>query len=251
MHEAFFFGSIERQLFASYHPPANAGGQTLTILCAPIFAEYNRTHAIFRKLSVSLASHGHHVIRFDYSGTGDSFGSLESSTVNDWTNDIQRVIQEGIDLTGCSRVRLLGVRIGALLACTSVNKVKEVDRLVLWDPVCDGSEYFRSLQMRLESTLSHNQFVSRGDRLKAKRNYSGYNLSEKMVDGIRSMDTSAYTGISSDKLRVVRTVSSREFPLRDVLEEVIPANCQWDSEDEEVIMSQPILESLASRLVEA
>ena len=190
MHESFFFGPDERQLFASYHPPANAGGQILTVLCPPIFTEYNRTHSILRKLALSLAEQSHHVIRFDYSGTGDSFGTLENSSVNDWTEDIRRAVQEGVELTGCSRVRILGVRMGALLACASVGGRSDVDRLVLWDPVSDGREYQRSLLRRLQAKLRHNHFMSRADRRESKLSYSAYKLSDSLRDGIASLDAS-------------------------------------------------------------
>ena len=250
MHESFFFGPDERQLFASYHPPANAGGQTLTVICPPIFTEYNRTHSILRKLAFSLAEHGHHVIRFDYSGTGDSFGTLEDSTVNDWTEDIRRAVQEGVELTGCSLVRILGVRMGALLACASLGGSSDVDRLVLWDPVSDGPEYQRSLLRRLQAKLSHNQFISRADRRESKLSYSVYNLSESLRDGIASLDASVCKSVPKDKIRVVRTSTSNNFPVPDLPQVLTPTDCQWDSEIESVIMSQPLLESLVSQLIE-
>ena len=72
MMEAFFFGSSEQQLFGSYHPPFSGNGQVLTVICSPRFSEFARTHGALRKLAISIAEMGQHVLRFDYRGTGDS-----------------------------------------------------------------------------------------------------------------------------------------------------------------------------------
>jgi predicted alpha/beta hydrolase len=140
--EAFFFGSSNRQLFASYHPPTSGNGRVLTIICPPLFIEYTRTWIALRKLAISLAERGQHVLRFDYQGTGDSFGDLERIAISDWIEDIKLAVDEGRELSGSSVVRLLGVRISAALACLAVGAENHVQRLVLWDPVFDGAGYF-------------------------------------------------------------------------------------------------------------
>jgi alpha/beta superfamily hydrolase len=42
------------------------------------------THLVLRELSMAFAERGQHVLRFDYRGTGDSFGELGKVTVADW-----------------------------------------------------------------------------------------------------------------------------------------------------------------------
>jgi alpha/beta superfamily hydrolase len=115
--EPFFFGPCNQQLFAIYHPPIGGSSQVLTVICPPLFNEYMRTHPALRELAVALAGKGEHVLRFDYRGTGDSFGHLGEVTVSDWLEDIALAVREGHEISGSSVVQVLGVRAGALLAC--------------------------------------------------------------------------------------------------------------------------------------
>src|SRR5437868_11988416 len=114
-----------------YHPPARGDGQVLTLICPPLFLDYMRTHLALRELALSLAADGQHVLRFDYRGTGDSFGELAQVGVSDWTQDIALAVQEGRELTGCGIVRVLGVRAGGLFACRSIGASDEIERIVL------------------------------------------------------------------------------------------------------------------------
>jgi alpha-beta hydrolase superfamily lysophospholipase len=144
--EAFFFGPGNRWIFANYHAAAGVGGQVLTVICPPLFSDYMRTHLVLRELAMALAERGQHVLRFDYRGTGDSFGKLGEVTVSDWIEDIALGVREGREISGSSVVRLLGVRAGALLACAAARALSDVQRLVLWDPISDGAGYLEVLR---------------------------------------------------------------------------------------------------------
>ena len=91
--EAFFFGPQNQELFANYHPPFGADGEILTVICSPLFSEPARTYIALRRLALSIAEAGQHVLRFDYRGTGDSFGELEQATLSDWIEDIAMAIR--------------------------------------------------------------------------------------------------------------------------------------------------------------
>jgi alpha/beta superfamily hydrolase len=132
MHEAFFFGASNQQVFANYHPPSGGAGQVLIVICPPLFWDYMRTQLALRELAISLAERGQHVLRFDYRGTGDSFGEIGEVAVSDWLQDIGLAVREGREISGSRVVRLLGVRAGALLACRSVGACNDVEQLVLW-----------------------------------------------------------------------------------------------------------------------
>jgi alpha/beta superfamily hydrolase len=95
VHEAFFFGPGNQQVFATYHPAAGGGGQVLTVICPPLFSDYMRTQLALRELAISLAERGQHVLRFDYRGTGDSIGEIGEVTVSNWLEDIALAVREG------------------------------------------------------------------------------------------------------------------------------------------------------------
>ena len=76
MIEAFFFGEDGNEIFGTYHAPGGMGTDALTVICPPLLAEYMSTQVALRELAISLSAAGHHVLRFDYRGTGDSAGDI-------------------------------------------------------------------------------------------------------------------------------------------------------------------------------
>jgi pimeloyl-ACP methyl ester carboxylesterase len=248
MHEAFFFGPGDRQVFANYHPPSGGAGLVLTVICPPLFSDYMRTHLALRELAISLAERGQHVLRFDYRGTGDSSGELGEVAVSDWLEDIALAVREGREISGCSAVRLAGVRAGALLACRSPGSRDDVERLVLWDPVPDGSGYLQMLRRTQAALCERNLYLSHPERREAMNEYAGYTLSERVLEDLRLIDASAYSSIPKDKLHVVATSSAAGFPAQGVAQDVAPFACNWDTLADNVIVPRPVLERLVACL---
>jgi pimeloyl-ACP methyl ester carboxylesterase len=84
-------------------------------------------------------------MRFDYYGSGDSAGGDTDGSVRQWRDDVGTAIEELRDIAGLRSVGLIGVRLGAPLAVACAADRKDVDRLVLWDPVYDGSAYVHEI----------------------------------------------------------------------------------------------------------
>lgn len=116
------------------------------MLCAPWGQEYLRAHRAMRRLAVSLNAVGLDVLRFDYFGTGDSAGDTQDVNIKGCEQDIETAIEELQDMAGVERVGLVGLRLGATLAAhVALRRTKEVDRLLMWDPVSRGQDYLREL----------------------------------------------------------------------------------------------------------
>jgi pimeloyl-ACP methyl ester carboxylesterase len=248
MHEAFFFGPSNQRIFANYHPAAGGGGQVLTVICPPLFADYMRTHHALRELAIALAEKGHHVFRFDYRGTGDSFGELLEVTVADWIEDIALAVQEGCEISGCKHVRLLGVRAGALLACAAARASRNVQRLVLWDPIPDGAGYLELLHGIQIALCERNSHLGCHEREVAMHEYAGYALADSMLEEFRLLDAGVYSGVPKSALHVVSTSSAVGFPVQGVPEHVTPYVCNWDMAADELIVPRPVLERLIACL---
>jgi hypothetical protein len=245
VHEAFFFGPKHRQLFAVYHPPVGADNNVLTVICPPLLAELDRTYSFLGKLACTLAEQGQHVLRMDYSGTGDSFGRLKEVTISDWAEDIDLTIQEGLELTGCNTVRILAVRACALLACKAVGAGENIERLVLWDPIFDGAQYLQSLMREQSAVLERHCFLSRAERRKLISDYGMYHLSDRMLEEIRSLDASTCSSIPKNKIFIVRTSSVNKSSMQGASEHVVQVDCGWEAKLDGIIISQPLLEALA------
>lgn len=141
----FFFGTSARQLFGIYEPPARSARDHGVVLCPPLGNEYLNAHPAYRLLARQLAADGHHVLRLDYHGTGDSAGEFEDTAQTDWIADVRTAITELKDLGQISRVALVGIRIGGTLAAQEARRRDDVDRLVLWDAITDGRAYLAEI----------------------------------------------------------------------------------------------------------
>ena len=142
--QAFHFGTSKEPLFGVYHPPEgrSSGG---IVICQPLGHEYIRAHRALRNLAVRLSASGFHVLRFDYFGCGDSSGAGDDASLTRWRLDIGTAIDELKDMAGLSRVSMLGVRFGGTLGALAAARRKDLDALVLWDPVMQGRAYVREL----------------------------------------------------------------------------------------------------------
>jgi pimeloyl-ACP methyl ester carboxylesterase len=249
--EAFFFGPSNKQVFATYHPASGGGGVVLTVICPPLFSDYMLTHLVLRELAMALAERGQHVLRFDYRGTGDSFGELGKVTVADWLEDIALAVREGREISGSSAVCLLGVRAGALLACAAARDSSNVQRLVLWDPVPDGAGYLQVMRGIQVALSERNLYLSRAERREAMHEYAGYTLSDRMVEEFHLLDASVYSSVPKGALHVVSTSSKTGFPVAGVPQDVVPFRCDWDTAAQELIMSRPVLERLIACLTKS
>jgi uncharacterized protein len=134
---AFHFGSRQRRLFGYYEPaPANFSKVRAVLLCHPMGNEQVFAYRTMRQLAARLVRAGFHVLRFDYFGTGDSYGDTGEGDLASWCEDIETAIEELKEITGAAKVDLAGLRLGAnLSARVAVHRPKEIGKLILWEPL--------------------------------------------------------------------------------------------------------------------
>lgn len=144
---AYFFGPADEPLFGMHSSPSGRAVQDRAVLlCAPIGWEYMRTHWTMRKIARLVAADGFHALRFDYFGTGDSSGDRSEATLERWVADIAMAADELSQVSGRARISVVGVRLGATLAALAAARGLPIERLVMWDPVIQGTDYLRTLE---------------------------------------------------------------------------------------------------------
>ena len=113
----FHFGSEQRRLFGIYEPAlCKSGKKRAVLLCYPMGNEQIFAYRTFRQLAARLVGAGFHVLRFDYFGTGDSYGDTGEGDIASWCEDIETAIDELREMTAVAQVSLVGLRLGANLA---------------------------------------------------------------------------------------------------------------------------------------
>lgn len=180
--EPLYFG--RRKLFGLYRPasPRAQSRRHLVVVCNAVLHEYFKIQHVARQLAKELADEGFDVLRFDFSGQGNSGGDL---TQFDWVDDIRQAVQEGTQISGALQTSIVGFRAGALLAAAAGMRHHS---FVAWDPVIDGAAYMKQLQGVHESLLNaHTNLSVAGRDLVGEDEILGYRLGGHFVAALRDL----------------------------------------------------------------
>jgi exosortase A-associated hydrolase 2 len=207
--EPFYFGPKDRRLFGVYHAPMVPRlVPAAAVLCYPFLQEYFRSHRAFLRLAVQLAERGWHVLRFDYSGCGDSYGDGPSSA-DAWAQDVRFATRELRERTGAGRTALIGLRLGASLAASVAPSVQPLSDLVLWDPVVNGPDYLSDvLRLRHSATMSSASY-RKMERLCVDDRGVGVELSTEILQSINRLNLAEQVYASAARILVLDTQDSK------------------------------------------
>lgn len=216
--EPLHFGSEGRQLFGCYHVPAGELKNTGIVVCPPLFTEYYRAHGSLKRLADRLSQCGFHVLRFDYFGTGDSEGTSEAISIAGAMKDIDQAIAELRSLSGARQVILLGARLGADFALRVSPDNENVSKILLWDPILDGTAYLKELRQRHEELIRSHTNIGDNERKTVGwgREILGFKVSPSLVSQIESIDEQDFAEIASQTscpMSCITTSNSREIRL--------------------------------------
>jgi alpha/beta superfamily hydrolase len=193
--EPFYFGEPPKTLFGVYHPPPVGKSRDAgVILCSPMGQEYIRCHRSFLQVAKLLAASGFHVLRFDYFGCGDSNGAWDQWDFHQWHADISTAIDELCGGADVSRICLMGLRLGGSLSMQVAYERKDIEHLVLWDPVVNGGRYLEELQGMHKEWLQGSFAKDSGILADgAKREILGFLISESLEGCLQDMDLLSLT----------------------------------------------------------
>jgi exosortase A-associated hydrolase 2 len=148
----------------------------------------------------AFAAAGIGAIVFDLSSTGDSTGTFEDALWEHWVDDGMAMVDKALEF-GASTIFLLGIRLGAAIALTvAENRKNDIDKLVLWQPVCSGTIHMTQfLRLRLaaaltgektgETTRALRQKLQKGEFLEV----GGYVLSGMLTAKIEDIKLEEYS----------------------------------------------------------
>jgi pimeloyl-ACP methyl ester carboxylesterase len=130
---------------AFFHPASGTSWRdTAVVLCNPIGWEAVAAHRTYRHLAERLSKRGFPVLRFDYPGTGDSSDDdSDPDRVGSWRAGVRAAVRTLGRLSGCQKVALFGVHLGATLAALAARDLGGVEALVLWAPYAKGRAFVR------------------------------------------------------------------------------------------------------------
>lgn len=143
----------------------------------------------------AIAEAGVHVLVLDLYGTGDSDGAYHMTDWLVWRQDVQQAAL-WLREHHADRISLWGLRTGALLAAdVAADRLLEVNRLLLWQPVLDGAVFLNQfLRLRIAGNLTQSDKAKETTRdlqvrIKAGEilEIAGYDLTPEMAETLQSL----------------------------------------------------------------
>ena len=137
------FGPTDRPLFGWLTVPPGGTAQGGIVLCQPLGIEATCVYYTYRLLADRLAQLGLAVLRFDYDGTGDSYGhETDPDRLESWLASVTAATDFLVE-RGVGSIGLGGIRMGGLFAASEAARRGGVDALALWDPCLSGRAFVR------------------------------------------------------------------------------------------------------------
>ncbi|MFT6988277.1 MAG: pimeloyl-ACP methyl ester carboxylesterase [Paraglaciecola sp.] len=249
-----FFGSSAHPLYGIFHPPSGTEiKQEAVLLCPPFGQEYMRSHRAFRQLALILSKKGYAVMRFDYRGTGDSSGDIETTNIQEWLEDIKVAAHEIKETAHVKTVHLIGLRLGAILAAAASTEELNIDKLILWDTLSSGLAYDEELQIEMKKDgddAAFNHIDAEGTL-----HFNGFPLVKAIRDGLRKLDLQ----IIHPKVRKVFHIVSKETDSSKALYErwcdnenyeyqLAPSPGNWNYVDDfgGILLPQPVIKAIVN-----
>jgi uncharacterized protein len=247
----FFFGRSQQPLFGIYHPAKGDLRGHGVVLCPPIGQEYMRTHRALRQLALQLNKAGFDTLRFDFSGIGDSAGDNTVASLEGWMADLALAIDELKDTANVKTVSVVGIRIGASVGYLGTRQRKDIDSVVMWDPVVRGADYVAEL-VALADQPGHEP---EGETI----GVTGFALTPAFRQELRSLVLDEAVPHAARRLFVL---GSELRPAYERLHEVlaaaglqaqhahIPSGANWDDAEQmgAVILPQAIIQAIVAQL---
>lgn len=204
---ALFFGPAGAPLFGYHHEPRGAA-RGAALICPSWGSEYQYAYRALQVLARRLAEHGFHVLRFDYTGTGDSWGDTTDANMVRWREDIAAAARELQALSGQRRLDLVGLRIGAALAA-SASALLGARRLVLWDPVLDGSGWVAGFEPPTPAP------AGAGASPGAAVEFAQYLVSGELPNQLAAIGSEHYRAAAAETVLLLRTQTDEPDPAAD------------------------------------
>jgi pimeloyl-ACP methyl ester carboxylesterase len=153
-------------VFGLYHPPTAPTVGTAVLLVPPFGWEDMCSYRSRRVWAQALAAGGRPALRIDLPATGESSGApRDGGQLGPWTAAVGASADWLRNATGASRVAVVGIGLGGLVAAHAAGTGAEIDELVLWAVNGRGKRVLRELRAfaNLNSDVDPDELPDRTD----------------------------------------------------------------------------------------
>ena len=161
-----FIKSKDNDLFCIESKNIDQVPSNIIIFCHAFAEEKLWSHRVVVNFCRKLAIGGNHVIRFDFYGHGDSHGDFSNSTIDSMKDNLGDIVKYAKNIYDQdTKVGIVGLRLGANIVIEYVEENKDIDWVVLWEPIVDGKKYIKELlRINMATQLAVHKKVVRDSR---------------------------------------------------------------------------------------
>jgi len=253
--EPFHFDSSGTELLGIYHPASDPATRMGVVICPPFGNESSRVYQATRVLAGRWAEKAH-VLRFDYTATGDSFGDWDTAGPARWISDISCAANELAEISGAETIVLAGVRFGALLGANAVAE-SSASKLILWDPIMSGSQCRAELDRLHAQLLSSHIRLTQEEAREAGGERCGFKIAAWMETELPNLAMPASLPDEVQAVTVVQTLGQHDVGAlpqgwgnngRLIDTRSVSFQCSWDTDPEAILNPAPVIEELSQCL---
>lgn len=184
------FENKEQRIYGFLHMPDGDGPHPAVVMLHGFGGNHIEPHALFPKTARALASEGIGVLRFDFRGSGDSEGEFKDITIQDEVDDALKAIsfletQPEIDK---SRLGVIGLSMGGLVASFTAAARKDLRAVVLWSAVANLGQLFLSSGMAGQAETAVAEGILDGGGLALNLAFVQEALTFNPVEAIKSYE---------------------------------------------------------------
>jgi hypothetical protein len=117
------------------------GSSSCVLICSSLFGDFSANYHRERTLGIALAAKGIGVVRFHYTGEGNSQGDHSDMTFGTLCADATAVVEHARKL-GFTRFAALGTRLGGFVAAAVMLSAP----LALWEPISKPLDFIAEAQ---------------------------------------------------------------------------------------------------------
>jgi alpha/beta superfamily hydrolase len=173
MEQHVTIGWKEKGLAATIHYPKSVSKESrlpLVIICHGFTGSRQGVHRLFVNAARRLAEKEYAVLRFDYSGCGESEGEYGHTHFEEFIQQTRQVLAYGrqLEFIDSTNVILLGHSLGGAVALHTAVQDGHISRLILWSAVGNpfedivrivGEDPYRSLQLEEKASIDYLGYI--------------------------------------------------------------------------------------------
>lgn len=226
--EPFHFGNGRHRLFAVHQPVTERRGAVL--MCAPFLHEHFLSYRLLSLVARRLASQGIASLRFDYFGTGDSYGDGEEFSLAGATRDAEAAFEELARRYTDTPLGLMGARSGAWPAAMLAER--HGLPLWLWQPLADGAawmDWVEQLDAKEHASRLRYPMIGSGQKAEEPGRRVGYACAAPVREEIRAVRLDRIVGTRVAGIAEAIDDAADEFAPADRHLRLPPAVSAWHS----------------------